>query len=562
MFCPKCGFPYGPDDRFCGRCGAPLPAREEASPAPPSQEPPPPPPRPKRRLPRFVIPAVLVLAAAAGALTFFLTRSPRLDPSFVLDSQDSFFFMSRADPAQAELWRGTEQVLALPQENTAFHSAAMSADKSVLLLADAEGTLYRADSVGCTTLAEQVQYCALSGDGSTAAWVTAEGQLWLQRSAEAPTLVSEGVSPSSVLLSYGGQALAWQTAADSDGSFHLCLMPDGGTLQELPSEGMAPVLVTDSGTLYYTVLDGGVLSLYAWRDGASVLLADRLSLLANLLSNRDGTELLYTTEEDDGPVTWFCREGEEPRNIGAFSLQSLCAPTFSSSTYIYANYLSVCLYNVDTLRQKCLYSDQNIWLLDGDGEASALFSEGTFLSLSAAYASQDGNSLVVQISGVSEENTIYRFDDLWGTPTSQVLAQGHMLSLLGTSSDLSLLLYTLPGDTLLARNYYALRAGGDPVFLTQGNEFAVITKDNTILCSADDNTRLLFSDGGDPIPVEVPTAGDENVFLTVTGVGSQTCITVYVDLASSAPSSSDIYTVSPDGTLNLLSEDVLSLYAY
>ena len=24
MFCPNCGFPYGPDDRFCGRCGAAL----------------------------------------------------------------------------------------------------------------------------------------------------------------------------------------------------------------------------------------------------------------------------------------------------------------------------------------------------------------------------------------------------------------------------------------------------------------------------------------------------------------------------------------------------------
>ncbi|HJG87716.1 zinc-ribbon domain-containing protein [Pseudoflavonifractor capillosus] len=42
MFCPNCGFPYGPDDRFCGRCGAALPAREDASPASPSPEPSPP----------------------------------------------------------------------------------------------------------------------------------------------------------------------------------------------------------------------------------------------------------------------------------------------------------------------------------------------------------------------------------------------------------------------------------------------------------------------------------------------------------------------------------------
>ena len=84
MFCPNCGFPYGPDDRFCGRCGAALPAREDASPAPPSPEPSFPPPRPKRRLPRFVIPAVLVLAAAAGALTFFLTPPPPFDPNICL----------------------------------------------------------------------------------------------------------------------------------------------------------------------------------------------------------------------------------------------------------------------------------------------------------------------------------------------------------------------------------------------------------------------------------------------------------------------------------------------
>ncbi|WP_366448930.1 zinc-ribbon domain-containing protein [uncultured Pseudoflavonifractor sp.] len=42
VFCPNCGFPYGPDDRFCGRCGAALPAREDASPASPSPEPSPP----------------------------------------------------------------------------------------------------------------------------------------------------------------------------------------------------------------------------------------------------------------------------------------------------------------------------------------------------------------------------------------------------------------------------------------------------------------------------------------------------------------------------------------
>ena len=562
MFCPNCGFPYGPDDRFCGRCGAALPGREDSAPAPPPQQPFPPPARPKRRLPRFVIPAVLVLAAAAGVLAFFLTRSSQPDPSFVPDSQTSFFFLARDNPTQAELWRGTEQVLTLPAEDVVFRSAAGSMDKAVLLLVDAGGTLYCADSASCTTLSEQVEYCTLSGDGSTSAWVTTEGALWLQRNEEAPVLVADGVSPYSVLLSYGGHTLAWQTASDSDGSSHLCLMLDSGALQELPPEDAAAALVTDSGTLYYTVLDGDMLSLYVWRDGTSTLLTDRLLPFGTTLAcNRDGTELLYMTEEDDGPVTWFCQEGEEPRSIGSFAFQSLCSPAFSSSSYIDTDHLSVWLYNTDTLRQKCLRTDQNVWLLDSDGDASPLFPNGS--TITSTYVSQDGTSLVVQTTGVSEKNTLYRFDNLWGDLESQELDHGHALSLLGASPDLSLLLYTCL-DTDLVRTYYALKAGGEPVLLTQGNEFAVLTADNTVLCSTGDSTGLLFSDGGEPIPLEVPGTEDGDAFITVAGVGSLTCVTAYTiaDLATSALSPVDVYTISPDGALTLLTEDVLYLYDY
>lgn len=567
MFCPNCGFPYGPDDRFCGRCGAALPGREDSSPVPPSQQPSPPPARPKRRLPRFVIPAVLVLAAAAGVLTFFLTRSSQLDPSFVPDSRTSFFFLARDNPAQAELWRGNEQVLALPTEYVALRSAAASADKSVLLLVDAGGTLYRADSVDCTSLSEQVLYCALSGDGSTSAWVTAAGQLWLQRSEEAPVLVADDLFPSSVLLSYGGHALVWQITSDSDGSSRLCLLLDGGAIQELPAENAAHALITDSGTLYYTTLDGDTLSLYTWSEGTSTLLTDRLVPFGTALtSNRDGTELLYMTEEDDGPVTWFFQEGGEPRNIGSFVFQSLCSPAFSSSSYIDTDHLSVWLYNADTLRQKCLRTGRNVWLLDSEGDASPLFSDGSTLFDSdiPAYVSQDGTSLVVQTGRPGDEGAIYRFDNLWGDLESQVLVQGTSLSLLSASSDLSLLLYTLPGDTQQVQDYYALKAGGEPVLLTQGNEFAVITADNTVLCSTGDSTGLLFSDGGEPIQLEVPGTEDGDAFITVAGVGSLTCVTAYTiaDLATSAPSPVDVYTVSPDGTLAILTEDILYLNAY
>lgn len=514
-----------------------------------------------------MIPAVLVLAAAAGVLTFFLTRSSQLDPSFVPDSRTSFFFLARDNPAQAELWRGNEQVLALPTEYVALRSAAASADKSVLLLVDAGGTLYRADSVDCTSLSEQVLYCALSGDGSTSAWVTAAGQLWLQRSEEAPVLVADDLFPSSVLLSYGGHALVWQITSDSDGSSRLCLLLDGGAIQELPAENAAHALITDSGTLYYTTLDGDTLSLYTWSEGTSTLLTDRLVPFGTALtSNRDGTELLYMTEEDDGPVTWFFQEGGEPRNIGSFVFQSLCSPAFSSSSYIDTDHLSVWLYNADTLRQKCLRTGRNVWLLDSEGDASPLFSDGSTLFDSdiPAYVSQDGTSLVVQTGRPGDEGAIYRFDNLWGDLESQVLVQGTSLSLLSASSDLSLLLYTLPGDTQQVQDYYALKAGGEPVLLTQGNEFAVITADNTVLCSTGDSTGLLFSDGGEPIQLEVPGTEDGDAFITVAGVGSLTCVTAYTiaDLATSAPSPVDVYTVSPDGTLAILTEDILYLNAY
>lgn len=114
------------------------------------------------------------------------------------------------------------------------------------------------------------------------------------------------------------------------------------------------------------------------------------------------------------------------------------------------------------------------------------------------------------------------------------------------------------------RTYYALKAGGEPVLLTQGNEFAVLTADNTVLCSTGDSTDLLFSDGGEPIPLEVPGTEDGDAFITVAGVGSLTCVTAYTiaDLATSALSPVDVYTISPDGALTLLTEDVLYLYDY
>lgn len=184
-----------------------------------------------------------------------------------------------------------------------------------------------------------------------------------------------------------------------------------------------------------------------------------------------------------------------------------------------------------------------------------MFPESTIPSV--AYVSQDGNSLVVQTTGRSEANVLYRFDDLWGDPVSQVLAQGHILSLLGASPDLSLLLYTLPAIPENARDYYALRAGGEPVFLTQGNEFAVVTSAN-IICfasSSDDRAQLFLSDGvGAPIPLDLFIPVDSYFTVYLTQAGDQTLLR----LGSGA--ATYLCTVSPDGALTLLTTGINPAY--
>ena len=560
MFCPNCGFPYGPDDRFCGRCGAALPAREDASPASPSPEPSPPPPRPKRRLPRFVIPAVLVLAAAAGALTFFLTRPPQLDPSFGLYTDWFFSLLLNEDATQLELWSGTERLLTLPAESAGLRSVSASfldEDEPVLLLVDAEGDLYRADSKSCSMLAQQAQSCSLSCDGSTAVWVDGEHQLHFQRG-DAPPVTAAEDAAYSTLLSYGGKSLVWETALIPDsGPRYYCLSLDGGQSQGLPADDISPLLVTDSGTVYYVSMRSGSCHLYAWKGGESTQITDCLSLSASLRFNQDGTQLLYVTEDDSGASTWFYREGEEPRRIGSFALNALCVPSYAEvhTTYVTDSPLAISQYNVSTLLEKVLDTDQGLWLLDREAAASPVFPEST--TPSVAYVSQDGNSLVVQTTGRSEANVLYRFDDLWGDPVSQMLAQGHILSLLGASPDLSLLLYTLPAIPENARDYYALRAGGEPVFLTQGNEFAVVTSAN-IICfasSSDDRAQLFLSDGvGAPIPLDLSIPEDSYFFVHVAQAGDQSLLR----LGSGAVTY--LFTVSPDGALTLLTTGINPAY--
>lgn len=566
MFCPNCGFPYGPDDRFCGRCGAALPARAETPSTlstPPLEEPSSPPPRPKRRRFRYVLPAVLVLAAAAGALTFFLTRPPALDPSYTLCSDSVPVFLAQEGAAALELWQGTEKVASFSAEEDDFLAVSPSLDHGTQLFVTEQGTLCRTSPQGYAVLAEGADSCALSGDGSTAAWVTTESQLWLQRGEETPVLVDEGVLSGSVAISYSGRALMWKSVADSC----YCLSLDGGAPQDLDlppePEGSGPILLSDSGTLYYTRVGDG-LHLYAWRDGAAVPLTDHLSVFASatLFFNRDGAELLYTTEDDGGDAsTWFYREGEEPRRVGSFVPDTLCTPSFCFSQSIYADHLTASQYDVSTLLEKAFLAGETVWLLGREGEASPLFSDGS--AITNAAVSTDGNSLVVLVDnmdGSAQNSTLYRFDDLWGTPESQVLAQDTNLYLAATAPDLSVLLYTVVhGSGFSDQTHYLVRQGGTPELLIEGNDFAALFAGGEILYSTENCTRFFLTDGGGrTVPLDIPAPEESAASFGLLSIGQQFYLSLYYEDTGLT----DRYAVSSDGSVTPIEDVIFSFVSW
>lgn len=561
MFCPNCGFPYGPDDRFCGRCGAALPARAEtpSTPStPPLEEPSSPPPRPKRRWLRYVLPAMLLLAAAAGALAFFLTRPAPLDRSYTLCSDSVPVFFAREGAAALELWQGTEKVASFSAEEDDFLDISLSPNHGTQLFVTEQSKLCRTSPQGYAVLAEGTESCALSGDGSTTVWVTTESQLWLQRGEETPVLVDEGVLSDSVAISYSGRALMWKREADS----RYCLSLDGGTPQvlELTPGGSSPILLSDSGTFYYTVT-GSSLHLYVWRDGTSTLLTEHLSAFDDaLLFNRDGRELLYITEDDGSTVsTWFYREGEEPRRVGSFVPDTLCTPNFCFSQSIYADHLTASQYDVSTLLEKAFLAGETIWLLGREGEASPLFSDSS--AITNAAVSTDGNSLVVlvdKMDGSAQNNTLYRFDDLWGSSESQVLAE-NVASLDATAPDLSVLCYAVShGNSFYDRTHYQLRQGSTPELLTEGNEFVSIFAGGEILYSTDNRTRFFLSDGVSAVPLDISVPEDSGVSPSLLSIGQQFYLSLYYEDTGLI----DSYAVSSDGSVTPIEDVIFSFVSW
>lgn len=149
--------------------------------------------------------------------------------------------------------------------------------------------------------------------------------------------------------------------------------------------------------------------------------------------------------------------------MGSFVPDTLCTPSFCFSQSIYADHLTASQYNVSTLLEKAFLAGETVWLLGREGEASPLFSDSS--AITNAAVSTDGNSLVVlvdKMDGSAQNNTLYRFDDLWGSSESQVLAE-NVASLDATAPDLSVLCYAVShGNSFYDRTHYRLRQGSTP----------------------------------------------------------------------------------------------------
>lgn len=350
----------------------------------------------------------------------------------------------------------------------------------------------------------------------------------------------------------------WKSVADS--RYRLSL--DGGAPQdlELNPGGSSPILLSDSGTLYYTLVGDG-LHLYAWRDGTSTLLTEHLSVFDDaLLFNRDGRELLYITEDDGSTVsTWFYREGEEPRRVGSFVPDTLCTPSFCFSQSIYADHLTASQYNVSTLLEKAFLAGETVWLLGREGEASPLFSDSS--AITNAAVSTDGNSLVVlvdKMDGSAQNNTLYRFDDLWGSSESQVLAE-NVASLDATAPDLSVLCYAVShGNSFYDRTHYQLRQGSTPELLTEGNEFVSIFSGGEILYSTENRTRFFLTDGVSVVPLDISVPEDSAVSPGLLSIGQQFYLSLYYEDTGLI----DSYAVSSDGSVTPIEDVIFSFVSW
>lgn len=83
--------------------------------------------------------------------------------------------------------------------------------------------------------------------------------------------------------------------------------------------------------------------------------------------------------------------------------------------------------------------------------------------------------------------------------------------------------------------------------------------DGQFLYSTDDGTRFFLSDGsGDPVPVDMPQTDEDTNTLTFWSIGQQQFAVLY-DFNTSLQ---DVYALSPDGSVTLLSENVGNMFNY
>ena len=374
MVCRYCGAQVDEGDLFCAGCGAPLEeaaAESAVSPlfSPGGSEPhggqPPRPARgkrvPNRRLLLFSSLGALVLLAAVAAVLLLrrpggtVTDVTRLEPDCL------YLINSGANYEKIAVYSGT----ALVARADASYSFDLSMDRKVFSYVDTDGTLWRVTAGATAALASGVERVILSDDGGGAAFQTTEGTVChLADPSGTPVLLSGDCSLEQVVLSPSGSAAAFTAGISSSAAPpELMLSLPGRDPVKVCSQGV-PIALSDDGLLYYyqmsSVYDNRG-DLYAYRDGVSTLLAERVLTELSLSASRDHRELIFTSLGK----CYLARDGAELILLSEAVQFFPGTPNGAASRLLsLSNHLTV--FPADSFAGSVFYSQDGLYYLDGD----------------------------------------------------------------------------------------------------------------------------------------------------------------------------------------------------
>lgn len=510
MVCRYCGAQADEGDLFCAGCGAPLEeaaAESAVSPlfSPGGSEPcggqPPRPARgkkvPNRRSLLFSSLGALVLLAAVAAVLLrrpggTVTDVTRLEPDclYLISSGENYEKMA--------VYSGT----ALVARADASYSFDLSMDRKVFSYVDTDGTLWRVTAAGATAITSGVERAILSDGGDAAAFQTAEGGVYLLAdTGTAPVLLSDDCALENVTLSPDGSAAAFTTGVSSSAPAGLMLSLPGEDPVMVCGQGV-PLALSDDGLLYYYQMSSVYNNrgdLYAYRDGVSTLLAERMLTELSMSVSRNRRELIFTSLGK----CYLARDGAELILLSEAVQFFPGTPNGAASRLLsLSNYLTV--FPADSFADCVLYSQDGLYYLDENYSCSKLTDQVYAFTLSA-----DRSRMLYQ----TREGDFYLLPDLRGGEPARLLLHLSGCRAYDTAPDLSITYYQesfeeggpiysldLSGNTALVteRAEASLLSGYTDVFyfLTDGRLHYILPGESEIHVAASDTAVLSLFPAG------------------------------------------------------------------